>query len=90
MSERDKEKRLTQTPPERGVMVLESVVGIILVVVGFFLVFETGAYDISGFCEKGGLSGNARVEIFILFIIHLPWIAGAMLLKAAIRYFCKK
>lgn len=75
--------------PVRGGMVFILVVGLALLVGGAFLVWATGAFDISGFCEKNGLPGG-RVAVDVIFILHLPWLAGAWMTVAAAKFFLRK
>ena len=82
------DKHASSKSPERGGMAFILVVGLALLAGGLLLVWKTNAFDISRFCEKTGFDG--RVAIDLIFIFHLPWLAGAWMIGAAAKYFFRK
>lgn len=64
------------------------VAGLALIVGGSLLVWKTNAFDISRFCENTGLDG--RVATDLIYILHLPWLAGAWTTGTAKKYFFRK
>ena len=79
--------RMRESPELMG-MAFVLIVGLALLVGGLLLVWKTNAFDISRFCDKTGFDG--RVAIDLVFILHLPWLAGAWMIGAATKYFFRK
>ena len=76
----------TAEEKERQGMRYLLIIGIILFAGGFFFAWKIGAFDINGFFGKLPAHSRTRTEVDILLLIHCPWIAGAWMIKAAIRY----
>ena len=88
-----------ETPPEkieRGGMIVVLVIGAILFLGGWFFVWKIGAYSFDFFGSGSSkhlhshLSASAKTETDILALLNLPWIAGAAMIIAAVRHFCRK
>ena len=77
----------SKSPERRGVAFI-LIVGLALLAGGSLLVWKTDAFDISRFCEKTGIDG--RVAIDLIFILHLPWLAGAWMIGLATKCFFRK
>ena len=88
-----------EPPPEkieRGGMIVVLVIGAILFLGGWFFVWKIGAYSFDFFGSGSSkhlhshLSASAKTEKDILAMLNLPWIAGAAMIIAAVRHFCRK
>ena len=85
-----------ETPPEkieRGGMIVVGIIGLILLVAGLLLVWKTGAYNFEFFgngSKHSYFSNSSSTERDILFLMNLPWMAGAAMCIAAVRHFFRK
>jgi hypothetical protein len=72
---------------ERGGMIVVLVIGSILLIGGLLMVWKIGAYSFEFFGNgaKYSLSNSARTERDILALLNLPWIAGAVMVIAAVK-----
>ena len=83
-------------PPEkieRGGMMVVGAIGLILLTAGLLLVWKTGAYNFEFFgngSKHSYFSNSSRTERDILFLMNLPWIAGAAMCIASVRHFFRK
>ena len=81
-----------EPPPEkieRGGMIVVLSAGLVLFIGGLLFVWKIGAFDMNGFFGKSaGSSPWAYRDI--LYLLHAPWVAGAWMIKAAVKYFWRK
>ncbi len=85
-----KEKPDNWVPTEkvkRTCMLWVFFIGLALTVGGLYLVWKIGAFDARAFLgrKEGGIIPQNEQEIVNVF--HLPWVAGALMIAAAVRYF---
>lgn len=75
---------------EHGGMIFLLILGLILCIGGLLFVWKIGAFDTAGFFGKNPVGNNPSYQKDILFLLHLPWIAGVWMMQAAIKYFYRK
>ena len=76
---------------ERGGMLVVGIIGLILLAGGLFFVWKTGAYSFDFFGNGSqSLHSRPKTEIDILFVMNLPWIAGACMVIAAVKRLLRK
>lgn len=77
---------------ERGGMIVVLCVGLILLVGGLLFEWMIGSFDDKAFFgyEIHYHDRQHRTERMISALLSLPWVAGALMSLAAIKYFRKK
>ena len=77
---------------ERGGMIVVLCVGLILLVGGLLFEWMIGSFDDKAFFgyEIHYHDRQHRTERVISALLSLPWVAGALISLAAIKYFRKK
>lgn len=77
---------------ERGGMLFVSGFGLLLLIGGLFFVWAIGAFDeeaFFGYNVHHASGDHHKTERTILGLLHLPWVAGALMLIASVRYFLR-
>lgn len=73
---------------DRYGMLIILLIGFVLLVGGFLLVWKIGAFNINTFFGSSTrITRSNQTEVYILLALHLPWVIGLLMVLGGAKYF---